>query len=344
MYMAQNRAVVAAALSLVLMITFLSGTGQPSFAGARGRSAAAIAAAAAADARSEQPASMRSGLEGEATASGSEESGSSGDERPIFAVIGANGKTGGLVATALAKAGVRTRALTRSGSWTPPEGSSTYLTKDVEVGQADVTDAASLAAALAGTTAVVFAAAFSRGKSLPKEVDNAGLVNTAKAVADQGVGRLIVVSSAATTRPYAPVGALLNTVGSGVLLEKLQGEREMRGILRGSGATYTVVRPGGLKMGAASGTAKLEFNQGDTFVGSVQRADVAAVCAVVATDPENRGAGKTFEMYESSTRNGLMPWYSSSKYTVAGTADCGAMLGALLEDEQVTDVPGFLPF
>jgi len=334
--MAQNHLVAVAALSMVLVMTFSSGT---SFAGAWGRSAAKAAAA-----RSKQPASTRSSLVRAATATSSEESEPSSDDRPIVAVIGANGKTGGLVVTALAKAGVRTRALTRSGRWTPPEGSSQTLTKDVEVGQADVTDAASLAAALAGTAAVVFAAAFSRGKSSPKEVDNAGLVNTAKAVADQGVGRLVVVSSAATTRPYAPVGVLLNTVGSGVLLEKLQGEREMRGILRGSGATYTVVRPGGLKMGDASGTEVLEFNQGDTFVGSVQRADVAAVCAVAATDPENRGAGKTFEMYESSTRSGLMPWYGSSKYTVAGRADCGAMLGALLDDEQVTDVPGFLPF
>jgi len=335
--MAQNRAIVAAALSLVLT-TLLIGPGRLSFVGGWGQSAAAAAAS------DEQSASKRSVLRRQATATSNEEAAPSGDERPPIAVIGANGKTGGLVVTALAKTGARTLALTRSGSWTPPEGSPPAVIKDVEVGKVDVTDPASLAAALAGTAAVVFAAAFSRGKSLPKEVDNAGLVNTAKAVADQGVGRLIVVSSAATTRPYAPVGVLLNTVGSGVLLEKLQGEREMRGILRGSSATYTVVRPGGLKMGSASGTEALELNQGDTFVGSVQRADVAAVCAVAATDPENRGAGKTFEMYESSTRSGLMPWYGSSKYTVAGTTDCGAMLGALLDDEQVTDVPGFLPF
>jgi len=265
---------------------------------------------------------------------------------PLVAVLGANGKTGALVVEALRRAGARPRALTRSGIWTgsgdgrsrssPPE--------EVEVARADVTDAASLAAGLAGCAAVVFAAAFSRGSSLPKDVDNAGLVRAAQAVREQEVGRLIVVSSAAVTRPYAPVGVLLNTVGSGVLLEKLKGESEMRGILRGSGSTYTIVRPGGLKNGPAAGFDKLQFNQGDTLVGSVPRADVAAVCAEAAVDPENRAANKTFEMYEANTRSGLLPWYGESKYAVAGQRDCGAMLGALLDDEAVTDVPGLLPF
>mmetsp|Transcript_104729 Transcript_104729/g.337669 ORF Transcript_104729/g.337669 Transcript_104729/m.337669 type:complete len:343 (+) Transcript_104729:82-1110(+) len=262
------------------------------------------------------------------------------DARPVVAVVGAGGRTGALVVDALLKAGARPRALTRTGQWSSPSKAQ----EEVEVGQADVTDAASLAAAVAGASAVVFAAAFSRGKSLPKDVDNAGLVRTARAAQEQGVGRLVVVSSAATTRPYAPVGVLLNTVGSGVLLEKLKGESEMRGILRGTGTTYTIIRPGGLKTGEASGFSALEFNQGDTHVGSVQRADVAAVCAAVATDPENRGAGKTFEMYEAQSRNGLLPWYGEPKYAVAGRGDCGEMLGALLDDEEVTDVPGFLPF
>lgn len=262
---------------------------------------------------------------------------------PVVAVLGANGRTGGLVVEALLKAGARPRALTRSGRWTPPGGGSA-IPAGVEVGQADVTDGASLAAGLAGAVAVVFACAYSRGGSPPRDVDNAGLVRTARVVRDQGIGRLIVVSSCAVTRPYAPVGILLNVIGGGVLLEKLKGESEMRGILKGSKSTYTVVRPGGLKMGPASGFAKLEFNQGDTLVGGVQRADVAAVCAEAALDPENRAAGKTFEMYEAAGRNGLLPWYGESKYMVGGQMDCGRMLGTLLDDEAVTDVPGFLPF
>merc|ERR1712137_507138 len=100
-----------------------------------------------------------------------------------------------------------------------------------------------------------------------------------------------------------------NTVANGVLLEKLEGEREMRGILAGSGTSYTVVKPGGLKTGKASGFEKLEFNQGDTVVGSVQRTDVAEVLAVAALDPANRAAGKTFEMYEAAGANPLLPWY-----------------------------------
>eukprot|EP00415_Alexandrium_ostenfeldii_P004074 UN4074 len=118
----------------------------------------------------------------------------------------------------------------------------------------------------------------------------------------------------------------------------------MRGILRDSGSSYTIVRPGGLKTGDAVGFEELEFNQGDTLVGGVQRADVAAVCAAAALDPDNRAADKTFEMYEAKSRNGLLPWYGDSKYIVDGRRDCGEMLGALRDDADVTDVPGFLPF
>eukprot|EP00913_Durusdinium_trenchii_P023893 g22438.t1 len=60
----------------------------------------------------------------------------------------------------------------------PPEGSKVNR-EDVEVGQADVTDSGSLALALAGVSAVVFAAAYSRGKTEPKDVDNDAWINDA---------------------------------------------------------------------------------------------------------------------------------------------------------------------
>mmetsp|Transcript_50090 Transcript_50090/g.119174 ORF Transcript_50090/g.119174 Transcript_50090/m.119174 type:complete len:318 (+) Transcript_50090:61-1014(+) len=261
------------------------------------------------------------------------------DGRPVVAVLGAGGRTGNLIPGQLLKLGARPRALTRSGKWTPPAGETA---EGIETGKADVTDAASLAAALAGCTAVVWAAAFSRGNSTPKEVDNAGLVSTAKAVRDLGVQRLVVVSSAATTRPYAPVGVLLNTVADSVLLEKLQGESEMKGILSGSSSTYTIIRPGGLKLGDAKGFKDLEFNQADTHVGPVQRADVAAVAAACAMDPQNRGAMKTFEMYEADGRSGLLPWFGEPKFAVRGE-DCGEMLGQLRPDGEVPEVKP-LPF
>ncbi|CAK0815937.1 unnamed protein product, partial [Prorocentrum cordatum] len=261
---------------------------------------------------------------------------------PVVAVLGAGGKTGSLVVQALVDRGARVRALTRSGRL--PGSASAAPAPGVELGRADVTDAASLAAGLAGATAAVFAAAWSRGGARPRDVDNRGLVKAALAARDAGVERLVVVSSIAVTRPYAPVGVLLNTVGSGVLLEKQAGESEMRGLLRGTGTTYTVVRPGGLRNTDASGFASLEFNQGDTLVGSVSRADVAAVCATAALDPENRGANKTFEMYEASSRNKLLPWFGDSPYTVDGRRSCEEMLDRLRQDEEVTDVPGFLPF
>mmetsp|Transcript_8699 Transcript_8699/g.20703 ORF Transcript_8699/g.20703 Transcript_8699/m.20703 type:complete len:328 (-) Transcript_8699:166-1149(-) len=266
-------------------------------------------------------------------------------ERPVVAVLGANGRTGALIVEALARDQLAIpRALTRSGSWKPSSEAIDYSMDDVEVGQADVTNPSSLAAALVGVSAVVFAAAYSRGKTQPKDVDNAGLVNCAEVVVKQGIERLIVVSSASVTRPYAPVGILLNTIGSGVLTEKLQGENKVKEMLQESSSTYTIVRPGGLSMDPPAGFQELQFNQGDTYVGNVSRADVAAVCAVAATDPANSAAGKTFEMFKAQGRSPLLPWYrGKTRYMVGGIRDCGAMLARLRPDKEVYDVPGALP-
>lgn len=245
--------------------------------------------------------------------------------RPIVAVLGASGRTGAMVVEALA-ATATPRALTRSGKWQPPQDSKLKL-EEVQVGQADVTNPSSLAAALAGVSAVVFAAAYSRGKTQPEDVDNAGLVNCAKVVLEKDIGRLIVVSSASVTRPYAPVGILLNTIGSGVLSEKLKGENKIKEMFEGTESAYTIVRPGGLTMDPAVGFAELQFNQGDTYVGNVPRADVAAVCAVAATDPLNSGAGKTFEMFKARTRQPLLPWYRGKTRYIVGNVPDGSAAG-----------------
>ncbi|CAE7256304.1 unnamed protein product [Symbiodinium pilosum] len=265
--------------------------------------------------------------------------------RPVVAVLGANGRTGSLVVEALLRDGLAVpRALTRNGTWTMLDKVSGEDASRVQLGKADVADPSSLGAALAGVSAVVFAAAYARGKTQPKDVDNEGLVNCAKVVVQEGIDRLIVVSSGSVTRPYAPVGILLNTIGSGVLNEKLQGENRMKEILQGSSSSYTIVRPGGLTTDPADGFLELQFNQGDTYVGNVARADVAAVCAVAATDPLNSGAGKTFEMFKARTRNPLLPWYRGrTRYMVGGLRDCGAMLARLRPDKEVYDVPGMLP-
>lgn len=266
-----------------------------------------------------------------------------GSGRPVVAVLGANGRTGSMVVEALTRSSAKPRALTRSGEWKPPQDSKVNL-EDVEIGQADVTDPSSLVAALTGVSAVVFAAAYARGKTEPKDVDNGGLVNCAKVILDKGIGRLVVVSSASVTRPYAPVGVLLNTIGSGVLNEKLKGENKIKEMFENTESTYTIVRPGGLTMDPAVGFSELQFNQGDTYVGNVPRADVAATCAVAATDPLNSGAGKTFEMFKARTRQPLLPWYrGKTRYIIGNVPDGSAMLARLRPDTEVYDVPGALP-
>ncbi|CAE7368468.1 unnamed protein product [Symbiodinium natans] len=246
------------------------------------------------------------------------------------------------------------RALTRSGSWTPDK-------------------AFEMLKPLFGNTASASPdkAAYSRGKTEPKDVDNARFLvqfnwtDHLQVVLQEGIDRLIVVSSASVTRPYAPVGLLLNTLTAQMQemttldLNKFimcqaavadQGENQVKELFQGSScdsyltSSYTIVRPGGLTKDPADGFLELQFNQGDTYVGNVSRADVAAVCAVAATDPLNSGAGKTFEMFKARTRQPLLPWYrGKTRYVVGGNRDCAAMLARLRPDKEVYDVPGMLP-
>jgi len=132
------------------------------------------------------------------------------------------------------------------------------------------------------------------------------------------------VTSGAVTRPYAPVGLLLNVIGKGVLFEKKKGEESLRRILSGSGVDYTIIRPGGLRDMPALGAQKTELNQGDTVVGSVPRADVAAAVAAAVVAPEKFASGATFEMYSVDSKmemgpRPLLPWYSlPSGYETSG--------------------------
>jgi glutamyl-tRNA reductase len=102
-------------------------------------------------------------------------------EAPV-AVVGAGGKTGKECVKNLLARGTPCRAVTRSGA--AIEG-----LEGAELLAADVTAAESLASAVRGAQAVIFASSASKGGGKPVDVDYKGLVNVAKACLENDVPR-----------------------------------------------------------------------------------------------------------------------------------------------------------
>jgi hypothetical protein len=116
----------------------------------------------------------------------------------------------------------------------------------LEVVKGDVTDAPSLAAALAGAKGVIFAAS-GVGYWSAKDVDYQGVVNTAAAAKAAGADRVVLVSSMLThpSNRWHPVRILLNNIRYSLMDFKFKSEEA----LKDSGVSWAVVRPGGLTTG-----------------------------------------------------------------------------------------------
>jgi len=215
-------------------------------------------------------------------------------------VIGSNGRTGTACVQACLDRSIPVRATSRSGTFdaVPTDASTPLLTKMI----CDVTDPTTVASAIEGSRAVIFAASASKQGGAPAAVDNAGLVNVARAcLAADGVSHLVIVSSGAVTKPDSPVYKFLNLFG-GIMAEKIKGEDAVRALYRGKdgGDVFTVVRPGGLTEEPGRGVAALELNQGDTKSGRISRVDVAALCVESILNPQYTG-DTTFECYDADT-------------------------------------------
>lgn len=216
------------------------------------------------------------------------------------AVIGANGKTGYECVKALQSRSVSVRACSRTGKFRGE------ASKSVEARVCDVTNVSTIAPAVAGASAVIFAASASKEGGTPAVVDNAGLVAVANACIDAKVKQLVIVSSGAVTKPSSPVYLFLNVFGK-IMEEKIKGEDTVRELYASGspadkeGLSYTVVRPGGLTEEESLGSVSdLELNQGDSKSGRIARADVANICVEALYNPELTGR-TTFECYNADT-------------------------------------------
>lgn len=97
-------------------------------------------------------------------------------------VLGASGGIGAHVVTEALARGHAVRAFVRNSAWSPPEG-------DVEAFVGDVTDAASVGAAVEGVDAVLWALGATRNAADQVTTFEVGVRNLVAAMGDHGVRR-----------------------------------------------------------------------------------------------------------------------------------------------------------
>ncbi len=194
-------------------------------------------------------------------------------------VVGATGgNIGRHVVERATQAGLELRALARN-----PRRAESML-GDVEVVPGDLTDRASLDAAVADLSETDAIVLVHGGDSDPERVSYGGVVSVLDALGDRRL-RIALLSSINVTR--ADNGAYQS-----LLDWKRRGER----LVRAFGAPYTVVRPGWF---GGSGVQRPVLRQGDASgSGAVSRETVAEV--LVRSLLSDEAVGRTFELFSES--------------------------------------------
>ncbi|MCO5593391.1 hypothetical protein L7F22_047404 [Adiantum nelumboides] len=165
------------------------------------------------------------------------------------------------------------RALAKAGSWVTAFQRGDKFRKEVEglgamLAIGDVMNPSTIEKALKSNTfdAVVCTVG---GGIKNTEVDKDGCINVMRAAKNAGVKRFILVSSIGVGDSLKAINEQTLQVLKLVLEAKYVAEEE----LKASGLTYTVLRPGGLQTGPASGKGIL--TEDSSVLGLITRADVA---------------------------------------------------------------------
>ncbi|MFO1426893.1 MAG: NAD(P)H-binding protein [Steroidobacteraceae bacterium] len=200
-------------------------------------------------------------------------------------VIGATGRLGRLIVGELHARGDAVRGLARDAA-----RAGAAFPGGVEIAVGDLRDPASLAAALADVSHVVFAASASGGgvgENTPENVDYGGVAALLRVLGERRLRQFLLISSAAVTQRLHP-----HNLWKDILLWKFRSEE----LLRASGQPYTILRPCGLRS-YPGGARSIQCAQGDHFAFGyvIARDDAARVCAAAVAAPA--ALRKTFEAY-----------------------------------------------
>jgi uncharacterized protein YbjT (DUF2867 family) len=231
--------------------------------------------------------------------------------------LGAGGKTGAQIVSILAKQGVSVQPAYARQTENRFGGDPNIFPPLI----ADVTKPETLPEALKGAKAVIFAASASNKGGKAEVVDYKGVKATAEAAVSVKVPQLVVISSAAVTRPNS-LGYKVTNLFGGIMQYKIMGEDALRAAYateEAKGLSYAIIRPGGLVDGPAVGPSKIELNQGDTIAGEINRSDVAE-CAAAAAISKTIPSAVTFELSELGRTGPLEGGFKS----VSGYEQVGA--------------------
>jgi len=184
-------------------------------------------------------------------------------------VIGATGPTGlQLVSQAVALGHEVTAAARRPEAANLPAG--------VQVVGADVTDAASLAAAGAGQDAVISSLG-SRIVRKPTTLLSDGTRNLIAGMSQAGVSRLVCITGIGAGESRGHGGFLYDRIVQPLLLNEIYKDKDRQeAVVRASSLNWTLVRPGMLTNGPRTGGFREMTDLTGIVVGKVARADVAA--------------------------------------------------------------------
>ncbi len=200
-------------------------------------------------------------------------------------VTGATGRTGQEVVKALVARDLAVRAMVRDRA-----AARSVLPEAVEIVEGDLSKPASLAAAVAGCTAIVSAtgAQPSFDPTGPLRIDFLGVRDLIDAAVAAGtVERFVFVTSLCVSRLFHPLNLFYL-----ILFWKRQAEAH----LQASGLDYTIVRPGGLR--SEDSDEGIMMAAADTlFEGGIPRAKVARVCVAALEQPA--ASGKIVEIVAS---------------------------------------------
>jgi uncharacterized protein YbjT (DUF2867 family) len=145
------------------------------------------------------------------------------------------------------------------------------------------------AVTMVGADAVVFAAG--SGDNEPSEIDRTGTLKTVRAAKKAGVKRYVTVSALGATT------ALPDKWDTPEMKDYWKAKRAANKYVRESGLDFTIIEPGELTDGKATG--KIELATDGLDAGKISRADVAA--AVVAALATPRSKGHTFQIIGGKT-------------------------------------------
>jgi uncharacterized protein YbjT (DUF2867 family) len=174
------------------------------------------------------------------------------------------------------------------------------------VAACDVKNPRELQEAIAGCRAVIYAASASKKGGNAHDIDNLGVVAAAEACLQAKVGRYVVLSSTATTRPKSLGYQFTNISVGGIMEEKRKGEQGAQTVYQKNTGdssisySYTIVRPGGLeepKKNIVLGPTALEISQGDTLAGIISRADLAQATVALALSRSQNVQNTAVELY-----------------------------------------------